>query len=79
MLVVAPSRAGAPLNAVEGMAELIPPLIDADAAKLPPMGGLTDGRLKLHSDLHLIDGRDRSQPRLSDQVARGRSAGLNYS
>jgi hypothetical protein len=23
----------------EGMAELIPPLIDADAAKLPPMGG----------------------------------------
>ena len=60
----------------EGMAELIPPLIDADAAKLPPMGGLTDGRLKLHSDLHLIDGRDRSQPRLSDQVARGRPAGL---
>jgi len=43
------------------------------------MGGLTDGRLKLHSDLHLIDGRDRSQPRLSDQVARGRPAGLNYS
>ena len=63
----------------EGMAELIPPLIDADAAKLPPMGGLTDGRLKLHSDLHLIDGRDRSQPRLSDQVARGRPVGLNYS
>ena len=60
----------------EGMAELIPPLIDADAAKLPPMGGLTDGRLKLHSDLHLIDGRDRSQPRLSDQVARGRPVGL---
>jgi len=40
------------------------------------MGGLTDGRPKLHSDLHLIDGRDRSQPRLSGQVARGGLLGL---
>jgi hypothetical protein len=36
---------------IERMAELTPPLIDADAAKLPPSGGLTNGHLKLHEAL----------------------------
>ena len=42
---------------VEGMAELTPPLIDADPAKLPPIGRLTNDHLKLCPNLHLLDGR----------------------
>ena len=47
---------------IEGMAELTPSLIDADPAKLPPMAGLTNGHLKLHPDLHHLDGRDQKLP-----------------
>jgi putative transposase len=43
---------------VEGMAELTPPLIDADPATSTP-GGLTDGRLQCHSNLHQLDGRNQ--------------------
>jgi hypothetical protein len=45
---------------IEGMAELTPPLIDADPAKTSTHGGLTHGHLKLQSDLHHLDGRDHA-------------------
>lgn len=42
---------------IEGMAEPTPTLIDPDPAKLPPIGGLTNVHLKLHPNLHQLDGR----------------------
>ena len=47
---------------IEGMAELTPPMINSDPAKLSTTGGLTDGHLKLHPDFHQLDGRDPSWP-----------------
>jgi hypothetical protein len=43
---------------IEGMAELTPPLIDAELGRLPPNGSLTNCHLKLQSNLHHLDGHD---------------------
>ena len=42
---------------IEGMAELIPPLIDNSPANFHPWRPI-EGHLKPHPDLHHLDGRD---------------------
>jgi hypothetical protein len=53
---------------IEGMAELTPPLLDAELGKLPPIAGLTNGNLILHPDLHHLDGRDPTRALTGQQV-----------
>ena len=43
---------------IEGMAELTPPLIDTEPDQTSTHRRLTNGHLKLHPDLHQLDGHD---------------------